>query len=394
MNRTASQSAYRWVMVLLLAFPQIAVNCSQFQLSAFASDFMRDFGIELTSFSAVVFSYSLMTGAMAAFGGALEDRFGVYKVLVISGCVSSAASVVRLFSTNYEVFFVMSVLIGSVQGTGAAAMAKVVNKWFRVRERSLAMSIACSGGAVGVVAAQLISPVFPDYHTALVFSVILTVTATLLWLFLGRSENTRDDSGSSGSVFAYLKNVIRSRNVWLISFAASGFALLIFGTSNLLPQVLTGTRGMTESEAVFATGMLNLGAIPGAFILPLVQKKMGRYKPILAAVLIICAASFFAIMYSGNRIIPILVFVIGFFGGILIAFFFAILAGLPDIDSNSYASANGVAVMVEYYIGNFVIATFVLTPLVERNSGVLYVFMIAVCILMLVFAMLLPETEK
>lgn len=379
-------------MLFLLAFPQISVNCAQFQLSAFSASIMSDFGISLTGFSAVVFSYSIMTGIMAAFGGALEDRFGVYKVMAISGAVSSVAALIRLFAGSFPVFFLMSIFIGTVQGTGTAAMGKVINKWFEEKNRSAAMAIPCCGGALGIVLGQLLSPLFPDYRMAMILPTALIICTAVMWLFFGKSENSSDRNSELNSTFAYLKAVAGLKNVWIVAVCCAFFALMIFGTANLLPQVFINTRGMTESEAVFATGMLNVGSIPGTFIIPQIQKRAGRYKPVIAAELIICAASFFAMMFCGSAVLPLFVFFVGLFGGTIVAFYFVILTALPGVNTSTYASANGIAVMVEHVAGNFVLATFVLTPLVNGNSFMFYTFMIVMCAVMIILTMILPET--
>ena len=123
-------SPYRWLMLLLITLPNFGTNFAQFQLSAFAADFTRDFGLTMTQFSAVTLSYSVAAGVIGVCGGTLADKLGTRRVAVALAFLSAAASLLRLTTRSYPLFFLLSLLVGAVLGCVHATSGKIISSLF------------------------------------------------------------------------------------------------------------------------------------------------------------------------------------------------------------------------------------------------------------------------
>ena len=97
--------------MLLISLPNFGPNYAQFRRSAVAAGFMADLGLGATQFSSVTLSYSVVAGIIGVCGGTLADRLGVRKVVVTLAFVSAAASLLRLLTASYALFFVLSLLV-------------------------------------------------------------------------------------------------------------------------------------------------------------------------------------------------------------------------------------------------------------------------------------------
>ncbi|MCD8008465.1 MAG: MFS transporter, partial [Clostridiales bacterium] len=133
-------SAYRWLMLILVSLPNFGTNYAQFQLSAFAADFMADFGLTTVQFSAVTLSFSVVAGIIGVCGGTLADRLGTRRVAVTLCFVTAAASLGRLLTHSYGVFFLLSLFVGCGLGAVPAPSGMIISAWFPQKEASFAFS--------------------------------------------------------------------------------------------------------------------------------------------------------------------------------------------------------------------------------------------------------------
>jgi MFS transporter, ACS family, hexuronate transporter len=90
---------------------------------------------------------------MYAGGGALVDRLGTRRGLLIIMIGWSLASASHGLATGFRSLLASRFLLGFGEGGGFPAATKAVAEWFPARERSLAMGIINAGTAVGAVVA-------------------------------------------------------------------------------------------------------------------------------------------------------------------------------------------------------------------------------------------------
>lgn len=385
-------SGYRWIMMILAALPSLVVDCSQFQFSAFSEEVMSDFSLTLVQFSTVVLSYAVFNGITGFFAGTLEDRFGVKRVVVVGGIITTIVSFIRFMTGNFTVFLIMSLFVGAMSGSGIAAVARISKAWFNAKERGMAVCIMCMGGPAGVVIGQLITPIFSGYRAALLFTTILCAIVTLGWVFLGK-DAVPEGPVEKESLRQHLGQVVRSRNIWVLAIGCIAFAAFILGSANLMPRILMAERGLSNEAAVTATSFLNLGTIPGSVIMPIIQRKTGKYKPVLYFICGISAVCSIALLFVPDWMIWVMTAMIGFFGGTLVGFFIGSISGFSGIKESALGCANGFVVMLDYALGGFLLATYVVTPIVDANNKMLFVIDAILCVIMLVIFILLPNVE-
>lgn len=392
--QTKQYSAYRWLMIVLLALPNFGTNYAQFQLSAFAAEFMSDFGLTATQFSAVTLSFSVVAGIIGVCGGTLADRFGVRRVAVTLCFITAAAALLRLLTHSYAVFFVLSLLVGCGLGGVHSTSSKIINAWFPAKEASLAFSLYCAIGAAGISLAQLTAPLYSGYRQSLFVAGLVLLAAALLWLFFGRNAPKGVQLPPSQPVLKYISRVIKLRNVWIVSLCCALFSGVIYAISALLPTILINSRGMDPVKANSISSMLNIAAIVGSVIIPPLQTRLGKFRPLLIVLMLLSTACIVPLAFVSDALILPMVCLFGLFISVGCAFFMAMLAGLKEVGSEYLGSAQGVATLTQYLFGGFVISSFVITPLADTSPSLLFISSAVLCLLMGVGTFLLPETGE
>ena len=253
-------------------------------------EIMADFGVTTAQFSAVALSFTLVTGIVGVAGGTLADKFGVRRVAVACGFITGAVSLLRLLVHSYAAFFAISLFMGAFLGCVNATSGKIIRAWFPERQTGLAFAVYAGIGAIGISLAQLMAPVYSGYRQALFVSGLILLGGAFLWLLLGRDAPRGAVLPPSQSFFRHLSRVVRLRNLWIVAGALACFNALIFSLSALLPTVFSTDLGLEVTAANRIAGMLNIAAILGMIVLPLAQARLGRYRPLLIALMLTTAA--------------------------------------------------------------------------------------------------------
>ncbi len=149
-------------------------------LSVAIAAIQRDIPLTNTEFSQLQAAFLLAYAFMYAGGGALVDRLGTRRGLLVIMIGWSIASASHGLATGFRSLLVSRFLLGVGEGGGFPAATKAVAEWFPARERSLAMGIINAGTAVGaVVAPPAIALILSSASWRVVFFV--TGVTGLVW---------------------------------------------------------------------------------------------------------------------------------------------------------------------------------------------------------------------
>ncbi|HEY6358210.1 MAG TPA: MFS transporter [Vicinamibacterales bacterium] len=113
----------------------------------------RDIPLSNTEFGALSSCFLLAYALMYAGGGALVDRLGTKRGLLLIMTFWSFACASQSLAVSFGMLAISRFLLGAGEGGGFPAATKVIAEWFPIRERATAMGLVNAGTAVGAVAA-------------------------------------------------------------------------------------------------------------------------------------------------------------------------------------------------------------------------------------------------
>ena len=195
-------------------------------------------------------------------------------------------------------------------------------------------------------------------------------------------------------MFLGVGRVLRRKNVWIVALCLACFTALIYSLSALLPTILAEAYGLEGKASNRVSSLLNIAAIVGSLVIPLVQVRLGKYRPLLIVLMLLTAAAVLSVRFSAQDWIPSLVCLVGFFLSAGAAFFMATLTGLPELDADCLGSATGLATLIQYILGGFLLPSCVIAPFVERSYDMLFVCAAALAAIQALGTALLPEVGK
>ena len=282
--------AYRWVVlsafVLVAAMTQILWISFAPITSAAAKHFgTSDLNIGLLSMVfMVVYILVVLPSAWVI------DTWGFKAAVGIGAVLSAVFALARgVFASDFTLVLVSQTGIAIGQPFVIGAITKVAARWFPPGERATASGLGTLALYLGPLAAMLLSPYLflrVGMQRMLLFYGAAMAVATILFLFVAREKPpTPAGPDERTLMFDGLKAIMRRRD-FLILLAMFFVGLGLFNGVATWIEDIVRPRGFTISQAGLLGGLMLVGGIVGAIVMPIFSDRSRRRKPFLLAALI------------------------------------------------------------------------------------------------------------
>src|SRR5688500_17257036 len=233
--------------------------------------FLRPMSVDLgwgrEAFSFAIALQNLVWGLAMPFTGAIADRFGGGRVLVVGGIAYAGGLAAMAYSsTPLGLNLGAGLLLGlGLSCTGFGVVLAVVARAFPPEKRSVTTGIAGAAGSFGQFAmlpgAQGLISAFGWLNALLVFGMISLLIVPLGAALAGRNAAENESTQSIGAALA---EAARHGGFWLLtaSFFVCGFQTIFVMTH--LPAYLVD-KGMTPAQGMTALAVVGLFNIIGSY---------------------------------------------------------------------------------------------------------------------------------
>ena len=244
--------------------------------------------------AAVVYTLTLtlaMRPLGALFFGALADRFGRKRPLILCVLYFSLLTVLTGLAPNYIFFVVCRALygigMGGYWGIGASYAMESSPRRFRGVLSGMMQSGYPMGYLLASVAMQALAPSF-GWKSVFFVGAPVAVLIVVLTFFAPESEAWKQHRPASmGQIF---NSLLQHKGIFLyLLMTMSVMLCLSHGTQDLYPDFLKSIPGIT-SKTIFGMKTLygipilyNIGAVTGALFFGQISQKIGRRNSIMLA---------------------------------------------------------------------------------------------------------------
>ena len=212
----------------------------------------RSFGVSDKAFGFLLSSYSWTYAAMQLPSGALLDRWGVRRVMLVAILIWSLASGLAAVAGTIGLFFAARLLLGVGEAPTFPANAKAIGMWFPERERGIPTATFDAAAKLGIgLGTPLLGLVLLRYGVRVNFGLTallsLVFAGAFAWVYREPAGETRAEVQAQR--VGYLE-VLRERKVLGAALGSGAYNYSFYLLLTWMPVYLERGLKMSAQRAV------------------------------------------------------------------------------------------------------------------------------------------------
>jgi MFS family permease len=279
---------YRWIM---LAVYMIVVLSNQLMWITFApitgtaAGFyaVSDFRIGLLSMS-----FMLVYILISIPASWLIDQYGIRVAVGLGALFTGGFGMMRgLVSSDYTLVLIAQIGIATGQPFILNAITKIAARWFPIDERATASGLGTLAMYVGILLGMAVTPYITIQYgmekMLLIYGIISAITSVVFFIFVRERPVTppcQPGMEERSLVLDGLRQILRQREfLWLMLIFFIGLG--VFNGVTTWIEDIVRPRGFTATQAGLVGGLMILGGVIGALILPPLSDHFRRRIPFI-----------------------------------------------------------------------------------------------------------------
>ena len=312
---------YRWVVLLAFMFVVAVNQLLWITFAPITGSAAAYFGVSDLSIGVLSLSFMLVYIVISIPASWMIDTYGIRVAVGIGAALTGIFGLLRgLVAPNYAWVLIAQIGIAIGQPFINNAVTTVAARWFPVRERATAVGLGSLAMYLGILVALALTPYLTlrsQLNGMLVIYGIVSVIAVILFFVFVRerppSPPCPPDQEERSLVLDGLKESLRMRNfvlLLLIFFVGLG----VFNAVTTWIEDIVRPRGFSIIQAGNIGGLMIVGGIIGAVVIPILSDHTRKRTPYLVLALIGATLGLAGITFATSYwFLLVSAFVFGFF---------------------------------------------------------------------------------
>jgi len=279
---------YRWVVLLVFMIVILANQLLWITFAPITGEAARFYGVSDLWIGLLSMSFMLVYIIVSIPASWIIDRFGIRISVGIGAILTGVFGLLRgLVCYDYTLVLMAQVGIAIGQPFILNAITKVAARWFPMDERATASGLATLSMYVGILLGLIITPylvMFFGMEKMLRIYGLASLLAPVVFFALVRERPLTPPCHAIQEermlVFKGLGQMLRQKDFWwllLIFFIGLG----AFNSVTTWIEDIVRPRGFQPSQAGIIGGLMILGGVIGALILPPLSDKYRKRVPFI-----------------------------------------------------------------------------------------------------------------
>jgi sugar phosphate permease len=216
------------------------------------------------------------------------DKYGIRIGVGIGALFTGIFGFLRGFAgTDYNLLLMMQIGVAVGQPFILNALTKFAARWFPIEERATAAGLGSLAMYIGILAGMTLTPYFVLSSgikgMLFYFGIFAVAIAAIFMLFIREGPPTapcRPDQEERSLVFDGFMHTLRTRDFkWLMVIFFIGLG--VFNSVTTWIEDIMRPRGFTATQAGITGGLMIVGGIIGALIIPMLSDKLKKRTPFI-----------------------------------------------------------------------------------------------------------------
>jgi len=312
---------YRWI-VLIVFMGVIAVNqLAWITFAPITGVAAKYYGVSDLSIGLLSMSFMIVYIFVSIPASWVIDTYGFRLAVSIGAVLTGVFGLTRgLAGQNYTLVLISQIGIAVGQPFILNALTKVAARWFPILERATASGLGSLAMYLGIVIGMMLTPwlvLSSSINNMLLIYGVLAIVAAVFFLIFARERPPTPASPPGQEerslVFDGLKKMMRMRD-FILLLAIFFIGLGVFNSVTTWIEDILRPRGFSIIQAGVIGGLMVVGGILGALVIPLLSDRYRRRVPFIVFSLAAATLGLVGIAFLENYTLLLLsAFVMGFF---------------------------------------------------------------------------------
>lgn len=312
---------YRWVVLGVFMLINIAIQVLWICFAPITGPAAEFYGVSDLSIGFLAMSFMFVYIPISMPISWVIDTIGYRKSVSIGAVIMAVFGLLRgLLAANYTWVLVSTLGLAVAQPFMMNAISTVAAKWFPMKERATVGGLATIASFLGIAVGEVVSPgLYLRYgiqNMLLIYGVAAAVSALLFVLFTRESPPTPpcpEGQETRALMMDGLKGMLKMKDVWIL-LALFLVGMGVFNGISTWIEGIVRSRGFTITQAGNLGGILLLGGVVGAAIIPVLSDRLHKRKIFLVLGLILAIPGLIGATFTNSYILMVAsLFVLGFF---------------------------------------------------------------------------------
>jgi MFS family permease len=312
---------YRWVVLAVFMFINLTIQMLWIAYAPITGPAAKFYGVTDLQIGILAMSFMITFIPLSIPVSWVIDTYGFRLAVSIGAVLMGIFGLLRgLAGANYSMVLISTIGIAIAQPFLLNAWTKVPAKWFAIHERATAVGLVTLSNLVGTGIGMVLTPILTEQMAIptiqLIYGGIAAFSAVLFLAFARECPPTPPcppGMDVRSLMLDGLKHALKVRDFWLyllVSFIGLG----IFNGINTWVENIIRPRGFSPADAGTLGGLLLVGGLLGAVIIPPLSDRQHKRKRYLLLGIVMTIPGLIGVTFATSYwLLLVSAFALGFF---------------------------------------------------------------------------------
>ncbi|WP_457551003.1 MFS transporter [Desulfobacula sp.] len=330
-NEKTQIYGYRWVVLSAFMMINLVIQIQWLTMAPIRSAAMEFYGVSGGAVDFLSMAYMFVFLIFCIPASYVIDTYGIRIGIGIGSIIAAVAGLMKgIFADNYTIVLICQLGLAIAQPFVLNAVTAVTVRWFPLRERGMAAGLTALSQYLGIIIVMILTPVLVDVvygdnleilsvsgvESMLLIYGIATVVAAFCSLALIREKPPTSPEIETIERHKFtdgIRYILTQKNMLLL-MVLFFIGLGIFNAISTMIDAICLEKGLTVDQSGLVGGLMLIGGVIGAVILPFLSDKFRKRKIFL----VICMAGMVPAVagltfFQGYGLTLTASFILGFF---------------------------------------------------------------------------------
>lgn len=312
---------YRWIVLVVFMGAIAANQLAWITFAPITSVAAKYYGVSDLSIGLLSMSFMIVYIFVSIPASWTIDTYGFKVAVGIGAGLTGVFGLIRgLVADNYTLVLISQIGIAIGQPFILNALTKVAARWYPIQERATASGLGSLAMYIGIALGMMLTPYLvlrSSINSMLLVYGVAALIAGALFLIFAREHPPTPASPPGleerSLVFDGLKQMMRMRDFVLL-MVIFFIGLGVFNSVTTWIEDILRPRGFSILQAGVVGGLMVIGGVLGAVVLPALSDRYRRRVPFIILALAAATLGLVGIAFTENYTLLLLsAFVMGFF---------------------------------------------------------------------------------